>query len=430
MPFFKCSGDNIDTSVVTATAPDILASKVAIGPNGEPLVGTMTNNGTKTATLSAGGSYTIPKGYHSGGGKVTANTLSSQTIADATASDIKKGKTAWVNGTKLTGTKSVTVDGKEVTGNLVLNSQIADIRLDDLPHQCSCAIEYKGELHLFGSGYRESGKYQKHYKWNGRTFTEVSTLPDPTKTFSYQFAVYNNKLYYLSSYALYEFNENTASWTKLFDNPGEIDDCPLIPGDGVYMLAIFYNDYSMSSGTYSVGELYRFTGTSWTKITSGVTEYGIWLPDSECSYCMHDDKLYELAFPSGNTASVLNIIDVRYINEIERTITIDDDIFLMGSSMQVIGNVRPVLHFVGGGLKYSFDSSGYKARRLHYSFKLSTREVTILKKLPVGFMHRRENDYSVDTSIEDPRGCMTVFNDEIHIMVDGKHWVLDHKIYS
>lgn len=429
MAFHRCGG-GVDTSMVTAGAEDVLSPKVIVNADGEQIAGTMVNQGAKTATLSAGGSYTIPKGFHNGSGKVTANTLSSQTIADATASDIKKGKTAWVNGTKLTGTKSVTVDGKEVTGNLVLNSQIADIRLDDLPHQCSCAIEYKGELHLFGSGYSESGKSRKHYKWNGRTFTEVSTLPDPTKTFSYQFAVYNNKLYYLSSYALYEFNENTASWTKLFDNPGTIDDCPLVPGDGVYMLAIFYNDYSMSSGTYSIGELYRFTGTSWTKITSDVNKYGIWLPDRECSYCMHEDKLYELAFPSGTIASVLNIKNVNYINEIERTITIDDDIFLMGSSMQVIGDVRPVLHFVGGGLKYSFDSSGYKARRLHYSFKLSTREVTILKKLPVEFMHHRENDYSVDTSIEDPRGCMTVFNDEIHIMVDGKHWVLDHKIYN
>ena len=64
----------------------------------------MTNQGTKTASLNAGGSYTIPAGYHSGSGKVTANALSGQTSGTATAARILSGRTAWVNGSKLTGT--------------------------------------------------------------------------------------------------------------------------------------------------------------------------------------------------------------------------------------------------------------------------------------------------------------------------------------
>ena len=48
--------------------------------------GTMVNQGAKTAALNAGGSYTIPAGYHNGAGKVTANTLASQT-GGATAED-------------------------------------------------------------------------------------------------------------------------------------------------------------------------------------------------------------------------------------------------------------------------------------------------------------------------------------------------------
>ena len=65
--------------------------------------GTMTNNGAKTASLNCGGSYTIPPGYHNGSGKVTANSLSSQTSATAAAGNILSGKTAWVNGSKVTG---------------------------------------------------------------------------------------------------------------------------------------------------------------------------------------------------------------------------------------------------------------------------------------------------------------------------------------
>ena len=87
----------------TATAGSILSGKTA-WVNGTKITGTMTNRGAVTSSLNAGGSYTIPAGYHNGSGKVTANSLASQTSATATASDILSGKTAWVNGTKLTGT--------------------------------------------------------------------------------------------------------------------------------------------------------------------------------------------------------------------------------------------------------------------------------------------------------------------------------------
>ena len=90
-------------TVATATAAYILTGKTA-WVNGTKITGTMANRGEVTATLNAGGSYTIPAGYHNGSGKVKANSLSSQTSATATASDIASGKTAWVNGSKVTGT--------------------------------------------------------------------------------------------------------------------------------------------------------------------------------------------------------------------------------------------------------------------------------------------------------------------------------------
>lgn len=134
----KAGSGGIDPDVLTAVAGDVLKGKTA-GVNGsdEPVTGTleltgnsgtgdvlagktfyaanpktkqtgtMANQGAVNQTLNAGGSYTIPAGYHNGSGKVTASSLSSQTSGTATAAYIRSGYTAWVNGTKLTGSMTV-----------------------------------------------------------------------------------------------------------------------------------------------------------------------------------------------------------------------------------------------------------------------------------------------------------------------------------
>lgn len=100
-------GGGTDLDMVTAGKPDVLAGKVIVDKEGDPLIGAMPNNGSVSQALNAGGSYTVPAGYHNGSGKVTANSLASQTSATATAAQILSGQTAWVNGNKLTGTMAV-----------------------------------------------------------------------------------------------------------------------------------------------------------------------------------------------------------------------------------------------------------------------------------------------------------------------------------
>lgn len=62
-----------DITVVTAAAADVLAGKKIVDATGATVTGSMTNNGAVSGSIDGMTvtSYTIPKGYHSGLGKVT-----------------------------------------------------------------------------------------------------------------------------------------------------------------------------------------------------------------------------------------------------------------------------------------------------------------------------------------------------------------------
>lgn len=124
-----------DAANKTATAADILTGKTAVGwstadERAVTISGTMANNGAVSPTaLSAGGSYTIPAGYHNGSGKVTTKTLASQTGVDTgktavAAAQMLTGYQSWVNGTKVSGSMANNgATGGTITG---LGSVVGD----------------------------------------------------------------------------------------------------------------------------------------------------------------------------------------------------------------------------------------------------------------------------------------------------------------
>ena len=98
-------GSSVGSDDCTAGKAQVLAGYTAVTSDSEDeaVTGTMPNNGEQNATLKCGQSKQIPAGYTSGG-TVTANSLASQTSGTAVANQISSGKTAWVNGAKVTGT--------------------------------------------------------------------------------------------------------------------------------------------------------------------------------------------------------------------------------------------------------------------------------------------------------------------------------------
>lgn len=92
-----------DQTKASVTAESLLTGSDCWA-NGEHIYGTMVSNKAETVTLPAGNSYTIPTGYHTGKGVIKAQTLSSQTSGNATAATLLAGRTAWVGGKQITGT--------------------------------------------------------------------------------------------------------------------------------------------------------------------------------------------------------------------------------------------------------------------------------------------------------------------------------------
>lgn len=138
------SAEFYDTTTATAEAKDILLGQVAFGDHGS-VTGNMPNNGAVDIKLTkANEVYNVPLGYHDGGGRVQlsdedkaalveGNIKAGTTILgisgkasvveteDATATEgtIVKGKTAYINGQKVTGSLTTVAVSQDSTTKML-----------------------------------------------------------------------------------------------------------------------------------------------------------------------------------------------------------------------------------------------------------------------------------------------------------------------
>lgn len=147
-----CDFDS-NTSNDTATASEILSGSTAHA-RGTALTGTMANNGSVNGTITTkAGQYTIPSGYHDGGGKVKISTTEQNKIIP---SNIKSG----VSILGITGTysgESVSAQSKTATPSTSQQVILPDAGYDYLSQVNINAIPYTETLNAAGGYTAEIG---------------------------------------------------------------------------------------------------------------------------------------------------------------------------------------------------------------------------------------------------------------------------------
>jgi len=199
-----------NVSAVTATAGDVLAGKVIVTADGTNTTGTMTNQGAVSKTLDAttgNQSYTVPKGYHNGSGKVqivletksATPTKASQDITPTTGKVLSKvtvaaipadyqdvtGVTATASHV-LTGDVFVDATGAEVTGTMPNNGAVSKT-LDATANnqQFDIALGYHNGLGSVGIVLEEKSATPSTSSQNiapstGKVLSKVTVNPIPS----------------------------------------------------------------------------------------------------------------------------------------------------------------------------------------------------------------------------------------------------------
>ena len=120
-------------------------------------------------------------------------------------------------------------------------------------------VVYGGCIHIVGS--EIGGSYRMHYKWDGTSWTQVSTLP-------YDFCngsavVCNNEIHILggrnSSYRTNHYKWDGSSWTKVSTLPYNFYNESAV---------VYNNEIHILGGNGKNTAHYKWDGTSWTEVST------------------------------------------------------------------------------------------------------------------------------------------------------------------
>ena len=123
-------------------------------------------------------------------------------------------------------------------------------------------IVYNNEVHFF----QATSTSPKHYKWNGSTWSQVSSLPYPVGM--NRAVVYNNEIHLIGStvnnYKNYHYKWNGSTWTSV----------ATLPVDDAYGSAITFNNeihIFFGSTVLTLDKHYKWNGSAWSQVNDNIS---------------------------------------------------------------------------------------------------------------------------------------------------------------
>lgn len=227
--------------------------------------------------------------------------------------------------------------GNNKTKHYYLNDNNVWERVSTLPYDfvAGCAVVYENEIHIISG----SNSDRKHYKWDGSTWTSVSTIPSSISySFTYGTAlIYNNEIHVFSWFGTDHYKWDGSDWISVSTLP-ENSVAPFCYDGYIY---IYIKDESRydSERDERLYAIRRWNGSSWELYfeTNRMLYSSKWLVKDSYVYITRDDGvLYKWDF----------------INEItEEAMMGNFSLEITGGDMVLLDNK---IHAIGG----SFYSSG------------------------------------------------------------------------
>lgn len=290
-----------------STDADAVASNILSGKTaysgGAKVTGTMANNGAKKASLNCGGSYTIPAGYHNGSGKITANDLESQITGAAVASKYKHTFKA----------------------------------LTDCPFDCQygTAVYYDGKIYVHGSG---SSDFVSMYSYDIYTGVWTKLADSPVNhQYPHTAVVVAGSIYYFGNWNgtginLYRYMIRSNTWSDMeiaipvgATASSCVQDCGVIRlvssnysgyRKKVYSFSLKTNAFTEWAETFSDTDAEELIGAPSPCITYGIYIYAFARNGTNCkrfSIAQPLSNLVNITMPGKTLGSAIRIGDYVYI---------------------------------------------------------------------------------------------------------------------
>lgn len=297
---------------------------------------------------------------------------------------------------KNNGSEKVTLNGEKVKSkmNLISEGIIAYTPVSTIPYnakECSVVV-YNNEIHILGGNSNET----KHYKWDGESWTEVSTLPYSFRG-RYKAVVFNNEIHILghsSSQYQYHYKWNGNSWTSVSTLPEHLSKGFVV----VYRNEIYALVYN--------GKMYKWNAIDgWTEVCSTRLSRGAG------AVVVYDDKIHrfysESAYDGYTSYAIYDGTNWETDNE-----------FIAPSVSSSYGVVEGMAVIFNDTIYFSGSESTNSSSDEDVSY------YTYLDKDGSW----KFSDFAVDTEHTD--SMAVTYNDEIHLIRENKHYIIGKMYYK